>query len=499
MKAPSKKLLGRLAIGVLITGPLIWSLVQSQPRKTSHPCQPLTNRFLRVGITPWVGFSGGLIPNDGFHPNENSKFQSAGKHGIEFVVLDSFVSEEFDARAEALSGCADQDGHVDVLWSSVQSWAAEMPLLKKQGIDARAILEIARSTYAHIVVPEGASRDSKTLEHQTISVTRFTPAHWVALQEHYDNLVSEESAHAALQEQANGKVFGAALSEPYLHLAANGSAHAPLKLEKGDVTYILVARDEVIKQSPDLLQNLIRVWFDGNQDSRSRSPRKIEDILANHTVGSQSKESIREEITHVQLATREDNRKFFGLDDPPGEFDKQFSEANKYWSGKDLVDPIVDPSVARDNSLFLAITGAPDSCTPNGTPEFTIYFDTDRFNIERNADKLSLDQFATTLKKRPQAHACIYGYTDDTGEKEKNETLSNDRAQAVANYLLKSSGDKDKLKGRLSVIGMSQQAPAAKNETPTGRGDNRRVTVSIFEPRLHKIVTGRGGNRKREQ
>ncbi|MBL7973047.1 MAG: OmpA family protein, partial [Prolixibacteraceae bacterium] len=51
------------------------------------------------------------------------------------------------------------------------------------------------------------------------------------------------------------------------------------------------------------------------------------------------------------------------------------------------------------------------------------------------SSKASLLKFANSLKETPETDVTIYGHTDNTGSREVNVKLSNDRAVSVSNFL----------------------------------------------------------------
>lgn len=70
----------------------------------------------------------------------------------------------------------------------------------------------------------------------------------------------------------------------------------------------------------------------------------------------------------------------------------------------------------------------------------------------------------------------ISGHTDNTGDPGFNQTLSVDRAEAVAEYLNASGVIAD----RLSTSGFGDTKPIAENETPAGRQANRRIEFVVI-------------------
>ena len=69
----------------------------------------------------------------------------------------------------------------------------------------------------------------------------------------------------------------------------------------------------------------------------------------------------------------------------------------------------------------------------------------------------------------------IYGHTDNTGSREINQKLSEERAQAVSNYLIGQKIDPN----RITTRGLAYDAPIADNSTEEGRAQNRRVEILI--------------------
>jgi outer membrane protein OmpA-like peptidoglycan-associated protein len=92
------------------------------------------------------------------------------------------------------------------------------------------------------------------------------------------------------------------------------------------------------------------------------------------------------------------------------------------------------------------------------------------------ADKTNLADLAGTLNKYDDTNVLIEGHTDSTGKHEYNMTLSDKRAEAVADYL-ETLGVKSK---RLTTEGYGPDQPVADNDTDYGRQQNRRVEVAIF-------------------
>ena len=70
----------------------------------------------------------------------------------------------------------------------------------------------------------------------------------------------------------------------------------------------------------------------------------------------------------------------------------------------------------------------------------------------------------------------VGGHTDNTGNADKNQKLSEKRAAACVDYLVQKKGI---AASRLTSKGYGQDKPIADNKTPNGREKNRRVEFVI--------------------
>ena len=67
--------------------------------------------------------------------------------------------------------------------------------------------------------------------------------------------------------------------------------------------------------------------------------------------------------------------------------------------------------------------------------ENAVRFDTSKSTLTASA-KTNLDKLVTVFNEYPDTNIVIYGYTDSTGKLEFNQTLSEQRANAVKGYLI---------------------------------------------------------------
>ena len=103
-----------------------------------------------------------------------------------------------------------------------------------------------------------------------------------------------------------------------------------------------------------------------------------------------------------------------------------------------------------------------------------IFFDTGKSTLrpESNAE---LARLVKLMNDVPSLKIEISGHTDNTGSASLNATLSQDRAQAVVNYLK----GKGVAAGRMTAMGYGSTKPIASNGTSDGRQQNRRTEFEI--------------------
>jgi outer membrane protein OmpA-like peptidoglycan-associated protein len=113
-----------------------------------------------------------------------------------------------------------------------------------------------------------------------------------------------------------------------------------------------------------------------------------------------------------------------------------------------------------------------------------VHFDTGKAALSPE-DKSQLCQTASQAEGTENALILVVGYTDSTGSDDTNQALSEKRASSVIHYLQQACHWKPYR--MLTPSGMATADPAASNDTPEGKAQNRRVSVNIL---VSKAVDG---------
>ncbi len=107
------------------------------------------------------------------------------------------------------------------------------------------------------------------------------------------------------------------------------------------------------------------------------------------------------------------------------------------------------------------------------TLEQTYLFDFDKAEVKAEVFPL-LDHIAKVMSDNPKITVQLEGHTDSIGSVEYNQGLSERRANAIKDSLIKRTMVDAK---RLNAVGFGESKPITTNETKEGRAKNRRVDL----------------------
>lgn len=105
-----------------------------------------------------------------------------------------------------------------------------------------------------------------------------------------------------------------------------------------------------------------------------------------------------------------------------------------------------------------------------------IYFASGRSDVLPQS-YMELQRIKTMLVEHPTMTIELRGHTDNQGTFEFNRQLSEARARAVAQYLIEHGGIDS---SRITYVGFGKSKPVDTNDTPEGRGHNRRVELRVL-------------------
>jgi OOP family OmpA-OmpF porin len=138
---------------------------------------------------------------------------------------------------------------------------------------------------------------------------------------------------------------------------------------------------------------------------------------------------------------------------------------------------IAEPQAMEGGQVTVNADGLKSALQSSGKIAlYGIYFDTGKADIKAAESKTQLDEMAKLLKSQPALKVYIVGHTDNQGNLDANQALSQQRAQAVVTALAKQY---QIAPARLASKGVASLAPVASNADEAGRAKNRRVELVV--------------------
>jgi NitT/TauT family transport system substrate-binding protein len=479
------------ALVIVVLG--VWALTSWRPQ----PQGPL-GRPLRVGIVSWPGYAGGIVANDGLKPSYASLFWKNHNLLVEFILDD-----DTDAQLKRFKA-----GGLDIVWSTVDSWAAELPTLH---IKARAILQVdwSRGGDAIVVADPTITKIEDLSKVANIALAKYTPSHWLlekcllksglsqeqrqSVEKHIIPL-NKEDPTLAREAFESGSAQVAVVWQPEVMLALRNRHGSHIlvdtSLTNKWIADVMVAREDFIVEHPKVISAFIKGWIDGTAEANRDNVYAANLLVKNEPqYRDLGFAETKRELEQVKWAGLPENTEMFGLDDHTRPlFDDLFKEATQVWLALGYIGVPVPVAEAKEDRFVRALwqespVEAPKEeavvCSASAVGVMTepveIVFPHGRAELGPAAEQLA-EHIAVQARETTNACIWIQGNTDNVGDPKANKILSERRAKAVVDYLLLHYSFN---KSRIIAQGNGDTKPRSSNDTAEGRRHNRRVDVQV--------------------
>ena len=176
----------------------------------------------------------------------------------------------------------------------------------------------------------------------------------------------------------------------------------------------------------------------------------------------------------VYLSSKYDDEGFIGATF------KMNKEGNTYWvtiygiNGGSTACSGYDISVIKIEGMKQEITANEMFEKVNSGNSLTLYinFDTGKSSIKSESQKV-VDELYNMVKENPSLKIIVEGHTDNVGDKNSNQTLSEQRAASIKQALVNKGIPSERIK----TVGYGQDKPISDNTTEDGKAKNRRVEI----------------------
>ena len=476
----------------------------ASPAAPRLPAAPPRKRPLKVALSQWPGHLALVVGNGGLTTQLGSAAAAAGLD-IEVVFI-----EDAPSKNKAL-----QEGKVDAVWETVDELPIAVSGFKAAKIDVRAFIQIDWSRGGDACVATKEIQKVEDLVGRRSAVLMFSPDHTVlefmltnsrltpeqVARVRKDTAFSMEDFTYARLLFAQGKIDVACLWEPDVTLALAARPGAHRLFSTADATELvadtLVASRELLDRQPELVVKLAQVWFAGVKKAEADRPAAARLIA---TVCSRFRDELGYEATlkafnWVKWTDLADNVRMFGLDGQPPVFDRVYNQADGIWINysQAAIKERFAPASLRDDRIVRRIWDAEGrpvaprleryqpSVATTGRPLFTkpltITFHTSQSELTSEGMALLNQHVVPQVQMAAGMYIRVEGNTDNLGDDEWNQSLSERRAESIVEYLVGRGVNRQRIVAR----GNGSTRPVASNRTIEGRARNRRTEI-LFIP-----------------
>jgi NitT/TauT family transport system substrate-binding protein len=460
---------------------------------------------IKVCVVTWGGYAGGEYFNGGFKPSEASKYWTQYGVPVEFIKID-----------DASSLDAWKADKCQVHWTTVDAFTTEVGALAD--LQPQIFFQADWSRGGDVLVGKSSIKSIKDLTNVggrkgKVALWRGTPSETLLLKsleaagltESDVEIVSAPSAVDAAKIFRSGDVDAAAVWSPDDAALTQGADAVPgahvlvsSKQLANAIPDAFFAKKAFIDAHPAELKALVEGWLKGAAAINTDPGAKADAVKILAAGLEQPDDFIQGAIGNVRLATYGDNQNFFALKGAyTGVTGKAIYEdmAAKYRK-VGLVDgtipdwsSVVNTSILRQVSLsgpgdaaegqiqFAKPTESVVKAAAFAEKAVSVEFPTASSALTDDA-MVKIDQeVGGIVRQFTGARVRVEGNTDNKGNAASNQALSQRRAQAVVDYLVRKYGFDP---NRFISVGNGDRNPVADNGTDDGRQKNRRTDIQII-------------------
>ena len=475
--------------------------VASKPVVSSKPVQTSSGKIdpINVQIVTWPGCAPAALYNGGFAASEQSRYFREQGILVNLVLMDDL----FAAMA------AWQKGDIDIVAFTADSY----PLVVQDLMDfqPRVIFSEDKSRGGDLFVSRREFNSMADLRGRKVAFCSMSPSHSFLLHSleaagmTYNDIIPVEAPSAPEAAQmfiGDDSIAAAVVWTPddltILENVPGSKVMLSTKDADGVIYDVMYASQPWIDSHQDELKGFLRGWFIGAAEIHTRPAAKQEAvrILANEFQFPEA--DLAFVMDNFYLCTYGDNLNIFGFgQDYTGvtaqdiyvKTARMYQEIGLISGNVPAWRNVTDtralrslnlgsgPGYAAEPSVQFAAASPQKQAEPAVIEkQVSVNFGFDSARLDANAKSIIDSEFGDVAKSFGKFYIRIEGNTDNTGAYSYNVQLSERRAQAVADYLIREYGfDRD----RIFIRGNGPDQPVASNDTDAGRARNRRTDFEL--------------------
>lgn len=461
---------------------------------------------LKVSIVSFHGYAPGLVAaGNSLVSKPDSLFNQLGVN-VEFVIQDD-VPELATIFTSNTAQCA---------WRTSDFWAQEQPNLVNAGLDARAVMVVDNTQGGDAVITRDASINSiEDLAGKRVALLQYTPSHGMIIDAVENSSLSARKKQsieyvyvqaaegtAGVRSMFNaGHVDAAVLWDPDLSLALKSTPGSKVVYSTKTATnliYDVMVCNKKYLDDPantQTFQAFVEGWMNGVSKAKSNPAIAVDALVNTEQFFSQLEQQegrgfIQGLFANVVWTGLDDNIRVLGLAGGTNHYARVYQRFDSIYRSLGALanpnSPVIDPQQSFDTRFIKnMMSRMPAARTLAEKPQFEfnaeerdqvtstksaalekpvmVGFDTGRASLSKRAMKIVDTEMVPIIENNGAAYFVVSGNTDSTGSQNTNMHLSQQRAQAVVDYLVT---EWEFPLARFKVIGNGPSKPLCNESSP---------------------------------
>ena len=433
---------------------------------------------LKVSIVSFHGYAPALVANGKSLTTQPGSIYGKLGVNVEFVIQDDIPT----------LATIFESGSAHCAWRTSDFWAQEQPNLRNAGLDGRAVLVVDNTQGADAVIARDAAIGRvEDLADRSIALLQFTPSDGMVIDAiensslsarkktsvKYVYINAEEGTAGVRAALESGSVDAAALWDPDLSLALKNipGAHVVYSTKTAtNLIYDVIVCDKRVLDvaaNEGTIQNFVTGWLQG-VDAAKQAPDEAVDALVRTEeffallAKDQGRPFVKSLFDNIVWTGLEDNARIFGLVGGTNHYERVYRRFDGIYRRAGALanpnSPVINPQDSVDLRFVNKLLAANQAAQAEAAkPEFTfsereraeavtreatvtkpvtVNFASGSAELTRRAQKTIDEEMVPFIENNGSAYFDVSGNTDSTGSRATNMRLSQQRAQAVVEYLV---------------------------------------------------------------
>lgn len=483
---------------------------------------------LKVSLVSFHGYAPALVANGNSLTTEAGSIYDKEGLNVEFVIQDDIptLSTIFEA------------GTAQCAWRTSDFWAQEQPNLRNAGMDGKAVMIVDNTRGADAVIARDPSiRSIEDLAGKKVALLQFTPSHGMIIDAIDNSSLSarkkasvqyvfinvEEGTAGVRAALESGNVDAAVIWDPDLSLAiksANAHVVYSTKTATNLIFDVMVCDSRVLESTAGraAIQKFVAGWMAGVEAAEANPDNAVDALVKTEEFFALLKKQeggpfIKSLFSNILWTGLDDNARILGLVGGTNHYERVYQRFDGIYRAAGALanpkSPVINPQDSFDYSFIKALldkdqaaqksaakpattfTAAEQSVAISTTTEATVTkpvlvnFSVGQAALSKRAQQIIDQTMVPFIENNGQAYFELSGNSDSTGNHASNVLLSEQRAKAVAEYLI---GQWEFPRERFKVVGNGPDQPLCNEANPGAEGvsledcraTNRTTRIAVY-------------------